>query len=260
MDDQEWRKAAILVPAGFRGLQAFRQFKLSEFKGIAQFVDDFILTSVSSQHRWQPRDNVAQCNLSLPHDVPARSCTCGFYGSYSSQIIYQPENLKNPLYCFAATRMYGENLPFAQNGLRSGGADVNGILFHPQSKHLPGVGALMRRLDKEGIYHTESATQFLRKFPDDSYKDILGFDPLERVGQLTKVIFDKLPYDNGCDHWMSFHYSSYFCRPLHPEMLVYRELHELRTDRRVALEVSIRPEYRPGGTHYRHPLLEVWPD
>jgi hypothetical protein len=267
--DQEWRKAAVLVPADFKGLLAFRQFRLSSHgeylsttPGVVLAVrppeaeDEFTLRSFFKNFNWVSRSNIAFCSINpKPHPVPSRSCTCGFYASYSSSIIYNPDHLTNPAYCFGAIRMYGENLPLAQNGLRSSGADVAGLLFRPQSRKLPNMSSYLHRLSQEGVYTTFSAKEFLRHFPDASYRDFLGFDPVQRLADLRLLTFESRSKSVGLK---DNDYSSKFCRPLRPEMTDRIPVPAEDTDVSRAFEISLKPEYRPGGLLYRHPLLEAW--
>lgn len=267
--DREWREACRIVLADFHGLLGFRQFKLSPSADVdpsdlaklahPRFEDDFTLRSFYGRENWKPRGNRAHCIRNIvPHPIASRTCTCGYYASYSSSIIYDPSKLGHKQYCFAAVTLYGENLPPAQNGLRSTGADVAGILFSQSSRHLPSVQSFMRRLVKEGIYHTFSASAFIKKFPDQSYEDVIGFDPVQRIAERRVEIFEHLPRNQPPGHWRTVDYSDKFCRILRPEMLDRIEVPAKDTDKLKSYEVFIKPEYRPGGRLYRHPLLEVW--
>jgi hypothetical protein len=271
--DREWRDASKLVPADFQGLLAFRQFKLTtavdfdrgdskvlgSVETLPPFADDFTLRSIFNWENWRPRGNSAHCNADQePHPIPSLRCTCGYYASYSSTIIYNPELLRRKDHCFAAVRMYGVGLPLAQNGLRSSGADVDGVLFWPGSRSLPSVQRFMERLTKENIFYTFSAKSFIQRFPDAPYQDILGFDPVQRLAQLRLLRYEQRTLDIKADYWRGFNYSSKFCRTIRPEMLdrtfmPAEDTHILR-----AFEVFLKPEYRPGGRLYVHPLLDVW--
>jgi hypothetical protein len=267
--DRDWRLASRVVLADFRGLLAFRQFKLTTDGDVyrayqpmeyhAKFDDDFTMRSIFQRENWRPTGNRAHCNVSddPDHPVPSRDCGCGYYGSYSSSIIYHPDDLRNPLYCFAAVRMYGKDLPLAQNGLRSSGADVVGVLFHPAGRKLKQVNSLMLRLDKEGIFHTFSAKAFLRQFPDQSYTDLLGFDPIARLAGLHHICSEMRP-ERSPDHWQTIKYSHKLYRPIRSGMLLRRDLPGDDRDKITMYEVYLKPEYCPGGRLYRHPLLEVW--
>lgn len=264
---REWQQASRLVVADFKGLLAFRQFKLSatvdeemrDWSRRTRFHDDFTLRALFNDENWRPRDNRARCHSRKPpHPVPSLNCTCGYYASYSSSIIYRPDKLGHKYYCFAAIRMYGENLPLAQNGLRSSGADVAGILFSRDSLGLPSVQNFIKQLVKEDIFYTFSAREFLRRFPDQSYADVLNFDPVKRWGEHRHLGREPRPYTGARDHWETIDYSEIFYRPVRPEMLLRRDLEEESTARDTYYEVTIKPEYRPGGLLYQHPLLEVW--
>lgn len=224
-----------------------------------KFEDEFSLASIFSHYNWRPQDNVARCTAKKEaHFVPGRTCSCGFYASYSSSIIYHPEMLEKKDYCFGAVRMYGEDLPMCQNGLRASGANVAGLLFSPASLEMATVQNLLERLVKEDIFFTSSAEEFIKHFPDQNYKDIIGFDPVERIGDLQVRSYEYRPFTGGSDDWRKVDYDLKFCRLVRPEMLQREELPNESTETNTAFAVSLKPEYRPGGSLYRHPLIEAW--
>lgn len=254
----EWRQAAKVLPANFLGLQTFRQFRLQCTRE-PYFIDDFTLHSLSGRQAWRPRDNTAFCDAGgPPHMVADVCCSCGFYGSYSSSIIYLPRMLSNPMYCFAAVRQYGEYCTLAQNGLRSAGADVDGVLFNPRSLKLPAVQSFIRRLNSEGIFHTGSAIEFILKFPDQDYSALLGFDPIKRLAEKRQIIFESRQFVGLPNHWTNRDYTNIFCRPVQHYMLDHKTLDRDPLAINSAFAISIKPEHRPGGSLYKHPLLEVW--
>lgn len=247
--DEEWRKASVTTFADFKGLLGFRQFRLTTNNfahfgpyprpRIQHFTDDFTLASVFNTYTWRPRRNIASCSMhSDEHAAPKFNCTCGFYASYSSTIVYHSDKLLDRHFCFGAVRLWGDDLPLAQNGLRAAGANVDGLLLRPDSKGIDTFDKFLKRLKKEDIFYTFSAREFIRRFPDQSYSDLLKFDPIQRLANLSI----PNPIDMKTAEYK-------FCRPLRDEMLMHHP---------ITKHLSIRPEYRPGGRLWKHPLLEVW--
>lgn len=255
--DPNWQKS-VSVADKLRSNIGFRQWRLSTLAGESacdlgtsktrpKFSDDFTLRSIHTGYNWSPTGNSVHCTSDKrPHAMPGFHCTCGLYCSYSSTIIYDPGKLGLRLYCFGAVRVLGEGSVYCEYGMRAAHADVAGILFHPVDRLNTTVQGLMRRLDAEYIPHTFSAREFITLFPDRDYSRILKFDPVQRLSEFGFI-------HEGRGQWFDKNLDEEFARPVSREMLQTRRVGEY-------LEISIKPEYRPGGRHYRHPLYEVWPN
>ena len=255
--DPNWQKPVPVVNKLQNNL-AFRQWRLSTLVGESsrdigtaktrpRLSGDFPLRAIHTGYNWTPSGNTAYCTSNKgSHPIPGFDCTCGLYCSYSSSIIYDPAKLGQRLYCFGAIRVQREGSVFCEYGIRAKRADVAGILFHPVDRTNTNVQNLMRRLDAEFIPHTFSAREFLKLFPDPDYGNLLKFDPVQRLAEFRYL-------HEGPGQWYDSNLDDEFARPVRREMLQAEEFvgH---------VEISVRPEYRPGGRLYRHPLLEVWPN
>lgn len=253
--DENWQKPFPVVNKLQNNI-GFRQWKLSTLVGESPRdigtiktrprFGDFPLRAIHTGYNWSPTGNTVYCTSDKnPHVMPGFDCTCGLYCSYSSSIIYDPGKLGQRLYCFGAIRVVREGSVFCEYGIRAARADVAGILFHPVDRTNTNVQNLMRRLDVEYIPHTFSASEFLSLFPDPDYRSILNFDPVKRLSEFRYIY-------EGRGQWYDNNLDEEFARPVRREMLQARDLAEY-------VEVSIKPEYRPGGRRFLHPLLEVWP-
>jgi hypothetical protein len=255
--DPNWQEP-VSVARKLQSHIGFRQWKLSTLAGESsrdlgtpktrpKFSDDFTLRSIHTGYNWSPTGNTVHCTSDKrPHAMPGFHCTCGLYCSYSSTIIYDPGKLGMRLYCFGAVSVPSRGSVFCEYGIRAARADVAGILFHPIDRRNTTVQSLMRRLDAEYIPHTFSAREFIALFPDRDYKNILPFNPVKRLSEFIFIY-------EGRGQWFDKNLDEEFARPVYREMLQTRPFGEY-------LEISIKPEYRPGGRLFRHPLLEVWPN
>ncbi|GAC1369698.1 MAG: hypothetical protein NVSMB39_1780 [Candidatus Saccharimonadales bacterium] len=257
--DPYWQKP-VEARDKLRSYIGFRQWKLSTLAGESprdigtyktrpKFSDDFTLRSIHVGYNWVPAGNVAYCNWNQrPHVVPGADCICGLYCSYSNTTIYDPGSLGWRLYCFGAVSVAGPSAGsvFCEFGIRAARADVVGILFQPADRLNTNVQSLMRRLDAEYIPHTFLAREFLSLFPDQNYEGILQYDPVKRLGEFAYIY-------EGRGDWFDKNIKEEFARPVSREMLQARPLGEY-------MEITIKPDYRPGGRFWRHPLYEVWPE